>query len=185
MQNNTTARWALTARISVWISVTVSVVLAVSGYLQFRGLTQGNVLNNYALDDELVNFTRVVYAITMVLTYPMEIFVARHCIFALVRLAAARTRGALNTWSVSSDAPASNGAAPDTTSHIAVSLIMFGLSLTIAMITSDLGIVLEITGSVSATVLGFIMPAGVAWSYLAFRAASDPISFDFQHCFSR
>jgi solute carrier family 38 (sodium-coupled neutral amino acid transporter), member 11 len=160
LQNNTTDRWASAARISVWISVTVSLILAVAGYLQFRGITQGNVLNNYAIDDELVNFTRIVYAVTMILTYPMEIFVARHCVFALARLAAAKRRGALSSWSVTGDTPASNGAPPNLPSHFIVSLLMFGLSLTIAMITSDLGIVLEITGSVSATVLGFIMPAG-------------------------
>ncbi len=58
--------WRATSIASVVVSVGASSVLAVTGYLRFRGLTQGNLLNNYSVDDNLVNFTRLVYALTMV-----------------------------------------------------------------------------------------------------------------------
>ena len=45
--------------------------------------------------------------------------------------------------------------------HVTVTLVLFVLSVAIATATSNLGIVLELTGGMSASVIGFIMPAGL------------------------
>lgn len=47
-------------------------------YLTFRGIMLGSFLTNYSSTDELVNVMRCMFAITQTLTYPLELFVARH-----------------------------------------------------------------------------------------------------------
>lgn len=146
LQDATLAAWSFTARVSVGVSVVTSAILGLAGFFQFRGVTHGNVLNNYSQQDELVNFSRVLYAITMVLTYPMEIVVARHCVFAVAQKICTRMPSR-----------------PDVSYawHTLVTIGIFLLTLAVGLSTDDLGIVLEITGSVSATILGFIMPAAL------------------------
>ena len=146
LKDATLATWSFTARVSIGVSVVTSAILALAGFFQFRGVTHGNVLNNYSQQDEVVNFSRVLYAITMVLTYPMEIVVARHCVFAVAQKICMRApshQEVSYVW------------------HALVTIGIFLLTLAVGLSTDDLGIVLEITGSVSATVLGFIMPAAL------------------------
>ena len=163
LSDSSTSAWARTARYSVLIATIACAVLALFGFLQFRGLTQGNLLNNYAWDDELANFTRLTYSITMVLTYPQEMFVARHCVFAFVRRRSSRLTAVSAEDDTISLMNLDDGALVpvSTCAHVAVSLVLFFCSLTIALLTQDLGFILEITGSVSATILGFIMPAAL------------------------
>lgn len=78
--------WRHTARLSLVIAFLASICLGVVGYVTFGGDTMANVLNNYRDSDEWANLTRVGYAATMILTYPMEVFVVRHCIGSLFGL---------------------------------------------------------------------------------------------------
>ena len=41
---------------------------------------QANVLNNFEKDDVAANICRLLLAVTMFFTYPMEFFVARHAL---------------------------------------------------------------------------------------------------------
>ena len=80
----------------------------------------------------------------------MELFVVRHCVFALAGVAAP----------------------PSTTRHVLVSVGLFAASAACAVATSNLGLVLELTGGFSASVLGFVMPAA-----LYFRVNNIPVLF--------
>jgi len=78
------------------------------------------------------------FAVTQTLTYPLELFVARHAVHALA---------------FPSDKKF------DSTKHYVITLLLWGSSLAIALNVADLGIVLELTGGVSAVFIGFVMPA--------------------------
>lgn len=91
LQNNTQTRWKRTTRTSLSVSLTACLLLAVAGYLTFRGRTEGDLLVNFSKTDQLMNVTRALFAVTMVLTYPMEIFV-RHVAVLCLRLRRLRLR---------------------------------------------------------------------------------------------
>ena len=85
---------------------------------------KGSFLTNYSSTDELVNIMRCMFAITQTLTYPLELFVARHAIHALFF---------------------SNEKRFSDQQHYVITLILWGSSLAIALNVADLGMVLELT----------------------------------------
>ena len=54
--------------------------------------------------------------------------------------------------------------------HISIGLVLRADSLPVALITCDLGVMLEITGGVSATTLAFIFPAACYYKLLDKKA---------------
>jgi sodium-coupled neutral amino acid transporter 11 len=52
-------RFAKVTHYSTSISMLACLTMALSGYLNFGSLTQGNVLNNFPTDNILVNIARV------------------------------------------------------------------------------------------------------------------------------
>jgi hypothetical protein len=138
-QSRNTAIWRQTTLISMSTCVGVLLSLAIPGYLHFRGITNADILNNFTVSDNLMNFTRVAYTVTMMLTYPIEFVVARHSVLALANI----------TQRLS------------TARHVAVSLVVFSASLACALATDDVGFVVELTGGCCASTLGFLLPAAL------------------------
>lgn len=137
LQDNTLPRWRLTSKISLGVAVAACMTLSVAGYLTFRHLTVGNLLNNYSTNDDLMNVTRSLYALTMVLTYPMEMFVARQSLDSLLFFGKGRATNCR---------------------HYTITLSLFVITLVIALVTDDLGFILELTGGIMGTYLAFILP---------------------------
>jgi len=132
--------WTIVCRLSLGVAVLACVTLANTGYLSFYGATRSDVLNNLACEDPAVNAARMLLALTMVFTYPMEQFVARHSLHAV----------------------AFRGAGPITSRrHYGLTLLLWGSSLVVGLVVKDLGVVLELTGAFSASMLGYILPAVV------------------------
>lgn len=48
-----------------------------AGYLSFYGDTKANILENFPDDNVIISIARVLFAVTMFLTYPLELFVCR------------------------------------------------------------------------------------------------------------
>ena len=76
-------------------------VYGISGFLTFRGHTQGkeqedffsfiilhcvlgDILNNFCWDDDLMTVCRFMFTITVLLTYPIELFVVREVLVNLI-----------------------------------------------------------------------------------------------------
>jgi hypothetical protein len=89
-----------------WVGVGVATVLCVAfatvGYLAFGPATEGNILNNFDDDDDVINAARVALAFTMVFTYPFA--------FTVVRTATARMLGWEDDDRVRRDALCASGA---------------------------------------------------------------------------
>jgi sodium-coupled neutral amino acid transporter 11 len=136
-------RWRAVNAASVLTALVLSCAFALGGYLHFYDRTMPNLLNNFACDDDIVNVARVLLAATMVLSFPMECFVARHSLFAVAHGFSPELRGPRRmsgAW------------------HYGLTLLLWGAALSVGLLVQDLGIVLEITGATSATVLGYILP---------------------------
>lgn len=76
-------RWSTVTHISLSAALGICLCFSISGYLTFGRATQPNVLNNYNSNPIIVAM-RVLYCITMALTYPTGFFVCRHIINALL-----------------------------------------------------------------------------------------------------
>ena len=97
----------------------------------------GSFLTNYSTTDEVVNVMRCMFAVAQTLTYPLELFVVRHAVQALFFADQKRFTDQ---------------------QHLVVTLVLWGSSLAIALNVTDLGVVLELTGGVSAVFIGFVLP---------------------------
>lgn len=137
--------------------------LGLGGYLSFYNKTEGDVLNNFKEHGVAIDVARALLTFSMISTFPMEQFVARHCIMKLC------------------------GRGPEFNIfwHVSVTLLLWGTALMIALATSDLGVVLEVTGSLAGFLLGYILPASVMLKLyekqlLRCRARNR---FTIRHCF--
>lgn len=63
--------------VSTMISVFACLCMSTSGFLVFTNKTQGNILNNFADDDTLINIARACFGANMFATLPLEAFVCR------------------------------------------------------------------------------------------------------------
>ncbi|POS86750.1 hypothetical protein EPUL_001713 [Erysiphe pulchra] len=77
LKTPTLDRFATVTHYSTGVSMLACLLLALSGYLTFGSLTQGNVLNNFPPDNILVNLARLCFGLNMLTTLPLEAFVCR------------------------------------------------------------------------------------------------------------
>jgi hypothetical protein len=79
----TLGHWKRVAHISISFALLVSVSLAFIGIMSFYPFVQGDLLNNFPSDSISISVARMLLAGTMVFTYPMELFVSRHCLLSI------------------------------------------------------------------------------------------------------
>ncbi|KAF9346784.1 hypothetical protein BGX26_001701 [Mortierella sp. AD094] len=144
LQKPTLNRVKIVTHMSMAVSLFACLVLALSGYISFSDKTQGNILNNFPSDNFIINIARFCFGVNMFTTLPLEAFVIETYYFAGKPFSMKR--------------------------HAIITTGLVGVALVIALVTCDLGFVLEITGGFSATALAFILPP---LCYL--KLASGPI----------
>ncbi|CDH56557.1 amino acid transporter [Lichtheimia corymbifera JMRC:FSU:9682] len=129
-------RFAMVTHWSMVIAFVTCFILAVSGYVVFTDKTAGNILNNFPADNVLINIARLAFGLNMFTTIPLEAFVCREVLETFF------WPNAEFQWS----------------RHIALTTILVLISLTVSLLTCNLGIVLELTGGFSATALAYVLP---------------------------
>nr|AKN21663.1 slc38a-4 [Schmidtea mediterranea] len=137
LKKKSTDRWGVVVHIAVSFSFMASGLFGIIGYSTFTGYTQGDVLENYCFKDDLINVSRLLFAITIIFTYPVECFVAREVIE--------------NSFFYKSK-PVSKML------HFFLTLIIVTAAMCISMTTNCVSIVLEINGILTAAPLAFIIP---------------------------
>jgi sodium-coupled neutral amino acid transporter 11 len=198
MREMTIENWQFTTRVSVVIAGILCALMAIPGYLTFTTRTDPDLLNNYPGSDALIMVMRVMYALTMVLTYPMCFNVCRDVLHGLWvmrkhekqrRNPSQRVPGIGDNEEDSRDtdvidkssekqqqlqlehqefiAERSVGSVPYPTDipivpHLLFTLPLFVVSVSIALVVTDLGMVLQLTGGLAATTVGCILPAACA-----------------------
>ncbi|KZT41492.1 AAAP amino acid permease [Sistotremastrum suecicum HHB10207 ss-3] len=137
LKTPTLDRFALVTHISTAIAVLACCTLSISAYDVFTDKTQGNILNNFAPNDTVINIARFCFGLNMFTTLPLELFVCREVVeqyfFPTEQFNQHR--------------------------HVLFTTSILFSSMFLALITCDLGVILEIVGGLSATALAFIFPA--------------------------
>lgn len=82
MRNRSLQNWRSVSHLSLFVAGAMCLTLGLAGYLSFGSNVEGDVLNNFSTDDQLMIVARLLLALTMVFTYPMEMVVARHTVLA-------------------------------------------------------------------------------------------------------
>jgi len=111
-------------------------LMALSGFLTFGSLTQGNVLNNFPPDNTMVNIARLCFGLNMLTTLPLEAFVCREVMF--------------NYWFP--------GEPFNRQLHLIFSTSLVVSAMILSLVTCDLGAVFELIGATSACALAYILP---------------------------
>ncbi|KAM5151935.1 putative sodium-coupled neutral amino acid transporter 11 [Mantella aurantiaca] len=135
LEKASVSSWSRITHVSMILSLIISVQYSIFGYISFTGFTQGDLFENYCKDDNLATVGRFCYAVTIILTYPMECFVAREVISNVFF-----------------------GGNLSTVLHVTVTLLVVSLSTVLSLLSDCLGMVLELNGVLSATPLVFIIP---------------------------
>ncbi|KAI9292903.1 hypothetical protein K502DRAFT_338222 [Neoconidiobolus thromboides FSU 785] len=136
LEKPTMDRFAMITHLSTGVSMFFCAIMATAGYVAFTDKTEGNILNNFPADNTFINIARFCFGLNMFSTFPLEHYVAREVIE--------------NYYYPNDITPFKSFLA---------TTVLVGISLLIALVTCDLGFVMEITGGLSASVLAFILPA--------------------------
>jgi len=138
LEEPTSKRWGIVTHVSVLFAMVATLVLGIVGYATFTGFAQGDVLENYCHLDSVINFARFIFACTIMMTFPIECFVTREVVENAV-------------FSFSKPTPLWR--------HVAISVVLVGISVAVSLTTDCLGVVLELNGVVNAAPLAYIFPA--------------------------
>ena len=79
--NPTISRWNKLSTISMISGLILGLGLSVPAYLIFGNKICSNVLNSFDVNSVFIIIARIIYAITMALSYPTSFFVVRHVIY--------------------------------------------------------------------------------------------------------
>jgi solute carrier family 38 (sodium-coupled neutral amino acid transporter), member 11 len=105
LKEPTLATWKEVSHYTMGVTLVMSILIGMCGYIYFGDKANGNILNNFAqtgvkicvdlyqsmphhlnftlLADSVITVARLFMAINMILTIPMECFIVRHAIFSL------------------------------------------------------------------------------------------------------
>ncbi|KAF1991094.1 amino acid transporter [Aulographum hederae CBS 113979] len=136
LKTPTLDRFAKVTHYSTSISMVACLAMALSGYLTFGDKTQGNVLNNFPVDNIVVNIARLCFGLNMLTTLPLEAFVCREVM----------------THYYFPDEPFNPHR------HLIFSTTLVLSAMGLSLFTCDLGSVFELIGATSACALAYILP---------------------------
>ncbi|KAF1743656.1 hypothetical protein MXB_3900 [Myxobolus squamalis] len=85
LDNNTLKRFSLSLILSSCVSATIYFLCMISGFLAFSGILMSNLLKNYCVNDPLILATRIILTVTLLGTYPFQVFSARDAIFEILK----------------------------------------------------------------------------------------------------
>ncbi|XP_058976174.1 putative sodium-coupled neutral amino acid transporter 11 [Musca domestica] len=162
MRDATMERWEKVTHISIGFAWTVAALFGIAGYSTFRALSQGDLLENYCWNDDLMNFSRVLFSISILLTFPIECFVSREIVRAMVHRFVLKEP--ISELTTEKDPKREKGAETDEYSRNITLAIVFS-AFVISPMTECLGSVLELNGLLAAIPLAYILP-GLAFIQL-------------------
>lgn len=169
------------AKLTHWacgISMCFCLLMGLSGLLNFGDNTKGNVLNNFKSDDTWINIARFCFGLNMLTTFPLELFVVRDVLKDIVL--------------ASKSDPESNGSTAhlelSDRQHFIITTVLVFSSMSVALFTCNLGMILELIGATSASLMAYIIPPlcylKLSYDRLDFRNADkkEKIKFYLKKC---
>mmetsp|Transcript_33960 Transcript_33960/g.89450 ORF Transcript_33960/g.89450 Transcript_33960/m.89450 type:complete len:523 (-) Transcript_33960:266-1834(-) len=150
LSNGTASRFQNVTSLAISGSACLTAFVGICGYLKFQDETEANVLNNYSAKDTLAVIMRALYVVSMVLTYPICMFVCRQVLHQL--------------WSELIGVDLGDIQKVSSARHVTYTCVLFFSSVAICMFVDELGFVMSITGNVAGSLLGFIIPGLISLS---------------------
>ncbi|XP_061127887.1 putative sodium-coupled neutral amino acid transporter 11 isoform X2 [Syngnathus typhle] len=136
LEKPTLTNWTRVTHVSVGSSLIISATFALAGYVTFTGYTQGDIFENYCRNDNLATFGRFCFGLSIIMTFPLECFVTREVVSSSIF-----------------------GRELSKVEHMSVTVIIVAACTAVSLAYDCLGIVLELSGALSATPLIFIIPS--------------------------
>ena len=186
LANATPRRFAITTASAIFGSFTLSLTMAVAGYMTFYEDTEGDIFNNYSHINDiaspaLLTTAKLFLALNMIVTFPGELLVARQTIEAVVERARRHRRwlalkapvhdvALLARLKAEEEEAAAAGAdnwqwgdpvSVPVFEHIFITLLLLFTSVGISIGIDDIEQVLTITGATAAVFLSFLLPAAI------------------------
>ncbi|ORX74524.1 hypothetical protein DL89DRAFT_264377 [Linderina pennispora] len=138
--------WRKCTMIATWAALVICCSFAVIGLMSFGSGVQANIFQNFPQNDPYVNVARLLFCLTLVLTFPLTFYPARDTLTHMLHI----------------DQPQ---LARLSTREMVCSLTLFGLVIAAATQCTDLGMAYELVGAATATVIGFVFPSLIfLWS---------------------
>lgn len=129
----------------------VYILIAVTGFVTFSGSIRDNLFFEYCSNDHLVNAAKVIFAITLMLTFPMQMYASRE-----VLITALSQNFTIQKYH-----------------RIAITTLLVTIAYLISSSIQKLGPAVELAGSLTAAPLSFIFPPLI---YLKLRIGSWKIT---------
>lgn len=142
LKQATLKRYSYVMLYALLLSFLLSMFVAIGGYVAFTSDVQENIINNLPDKSVLANAARAAFAIDMFLTFPIELYVARDIVLK----------------SIHNDSDSN-------VLHYTYTAVLTGVACLLAVITSDISIVIVLTGGLAASVFAFILPPACAAKY--------------------
>ncbi|CAG9815167.1 unnamed protein product [Phaedon cochleariae] len=133
-------KWEIVTHASIATSLIVAILFGIAGYTTFKAYSQGDLLENYCWDDDLMNVSRLLFSVQILLTYPIECFVTREVIET-------------SLFGRDPNVPTSEKV------HYLLTLGIVATTYGISITTYCLGVVLELNGVLAAVPLAYVLPA--------------------------
>ncbi|GBG29406.1 Amino acid transporter, putative [Hondaea fermentalgiana] len=153
LRNASQARWKKVSRLALGGSIVICLTLAIPGYISFRETVKQNILDNFAPNDLKIVIVRVLFMITMSFTYPICFFICRHILNEMIYRWKNRdkervpgTPAGISIKDISQRR------------HLTLTFVLFTASILIALAVDDLGLVMAVTGNISAVSISFVLP---------------------------
>ncbi|CAH2352911.1 vacuolar amino acid transporter 2 [[Candida] railenensis] len=145
LERATISKFAKLTHIACGVSMICCLVMGVDGLLNFGGNTKGNILNNFKSDDNWINIARFCFGLNMLTTFPLEVFVVRDVIKDII---------------LTGDGANASTAHLELSSrqHFLITTFLVFSTMSVSLVTCNLGIILELIGSTSASLMAYIIP---------------------------
>ncbi|XP_078038057.1 uncharacterized protein LOC144470595 [Augochlora pura] len=145
IERATQQKWDVVTHWSLFTSFLIAAAFGIIGYATFTSYVQGDLMENYCWDDDLMNFARVMFSGTILLTFPIECFVTREVILTAIK-------GTDELEDHTAYIPNSDR------KYLIITLTIVVVAYLISMSTDCLGLVLELNGILAAVPLAYVLP---------------------------
>lgn len=144
LKNATVSRFSTLTHWACGVSMCFCLLMGVTGLLNFGDNTKGNILNNFRSNDNWINVARFCFGLNMLTTFPLEIFVVRDVLKDIVLTA--EDGGSTAHLELSGK------------QHFFITTFLVFTSMGVSLFTCNLGMILELIGATSASLMAYIIP---------------------------
>lgn len=156
MKDRSVKKFSFLTHVVTTFSMVCCFVMGLSGLLTFGDKTKGNVLNNFKSDDQWINVARFFFGANMLTTLPLEIFVVRDLVKGIILFIFSRDKGNQEL---------------STLNHFMLTTSLLFTSMFVSLFTCNLGMIFELIGAISASLMAYILPPA-CFLKLSYEAAS-------------